>query len=349
MSDYRDNQISSDFRALKRSLNSDQRPLEDFILEGARIDEMNSRKVDNMSVSKISTSKRFLVPTAATAVVAAILFFVPISYSRTVGWDASLSLSASNFNSDQLRSVATELKAALGAEAVRLELEQGRGGQSATMSAFVDANKSGDPGAKVQAFAKFLSEKGYQASALCTPREEEVSANVIAMTLDRVIEVEQEGKTAEELEAEITARLKQAGIKDVEVTVTREDGDKTKIQIEANCQKGEDDEADSECPSAMPDLVITKDGEIPDGDRVMVKHTKELVDGVESTVLMMDLKGQKAVVKLAGLGEMSEDEVAEAVAEQLKAQGIDLEVKIMNGEINVGPYPLGKCQCGNAE
>jgi hypothetical protein len=225
MRDYRDDQISSDFRALQRVTNRDQRPLERFILEGARLNQQNLRKVDNMSVSRISTSKRFLIATAAAAVVAAVLFFVPISYSRTVGWDASLNLSASYFNPEQLRSVATELKAALGAEAVRLELEQDENGQNAAMSVFVDAKTGKDPNAKMQAFARFLSDKGYKASATSRPRIEEVSANVVAMTLDRVIHVEQEGKSAEELEEEITARLQEAGIKNVEVRVTKEDDD----------------------------------------------------------------------------------------------------------------------------
>jgi hypothetical protein len=92
----------------------------------------------------------------------------------------------------------------------------------------------------------------------------------------------------------------------------------------------------------MPDLVMTKDGEIPDGERVMVKQTKELKDGVESTVFMLDIKGKKAVIKISGMDELSDEEVIEVIEEQLKAQGIDLKVTIADGELNLGPYPIGQ-------
>lgn len=343
MSDRRDELLKRDFDALFKATNKEMRPLRNFVQEGA-----NSRrkaKEDNaMFFSSLSNKRPLLIAPVAVVAVAAVLFLIPVSYNRTVGWDVSLAVTASSLSPEQLRPVATELKSALGVEGVRVELEQGQNGSRATMSAYVDAEKNPNPGATMQAFAKYLNGKGLVASAESKPKVTEVSSNVWAMTVDHVIRVEIEGKSDEEVEEEIIARLKEVGLDEVEVDVSRDGDEKTRIEIKAECGQ----EQDSDCPLDPVKLTLTKNGVEPsgDGEDAFIRVRKMIKDGEEIFSIDLGFEGKKATIELADPASMEAEELVEAVQAQLIEQEVSFPVKVEEGTLWVGTLRIDCIEIG---
>jgi len=171
---------------------------------------------------------------AATAVAAAVLLLVPISYQRTVGQDVTLSLSGA-IDSGALHTIAKELKTAVGASAVQVSQVDAGHGMTTELHAQSGSRSGAAMKAKSAAFAKALGERGIQAVAQVTPRTERVSTNLYAYAADQVVtlRIDSAGKTPEELEADIRAQLAAAGLPDASVSVTQ-DGDRRQVQVTAH-------------------------------------------------------------------------------------------------------------------
>lgn len=343
MSDRREEMLNEDVQAFVRVTEQNLPPLETFTRGRGREQTQLKFKGDKMSILKRSKARRFALTSAVSATVLIGLFLVPVSYQRVEGWETRITLSAKSLNPVELKSIANELKNLIGAGPIRVELQAGEQGSQASLVTYVDARDNDAPQAALEAFAKFMGQQGYSTNVNVKPRVNTVSSSVWAMTLEKVIYVETAGKSAEEIENEITERFKEAGFENLAVNVTKEpggeEGEDDKLRVGARLELDEEDCA-SGAAEKLPDLVLTRDGEIQSGNRVQIKRMRELVDGVETEVITIQIGEDKATVRIENIEELEDEQIAQVIGEQLQNQGIDLEVSVDNGKIKVGPYDL---------
>jgi hypothetical protein len=160
------------------------------------------------------------------AVVAAVLLAVPISYTKTTGYRATLEIS--DATGVDLDAVAGEFGKALDTESVTVTV----GCTGARISAELPRRSVGMLGGITSGFAKALTERGIAAIAGVTPVTERVTGNVYAMAANGIVEirVNSEGMTDEEIEDEIRAQIEAAGLEACLVDVETSEGQK-RIEI----------------------------------------------------------------------------------------------------------------------
>jgi hypothetical protein len=267
----------------------------------------------------------------ATAIMAAALLVVPVSYQQTVGHEVLLTVSGPSMDDAAAGRVAREVKSALDADNVTLAAVpaepamkmitlgtsssapdtppsqdisfSSQAKSSYTFKARVASPSRANVEAATAALARILAERGMDAEFGVTVVRQEVSGNVYAMALDKVLQirVDSEGKHVDEIAAEIRAHLEEAGMPNPEVTVS-EDGNMMKI-----CVKACGDEMPCE---ELPEFNISVDGmdmDSPNARKIAVRRTPEMTDA---------------------------DVIAE-VQRQLREQGVDAEVTIVDGRIEI--------------
>jgi hypothetical protein len=228
----------------------------------------------------------------AIAVVAAVLLAVPISYTKTTGYMATLEIA--DATGVDVEAVAAEFGKAMDAENVKVLA--GVGG--ARISADLPVRSKSTLKGIASGFAEALGERGLAATASIEPVTERVTGNVYAMAANEIIEirVNSEGLTDEEIEAEIRAQIEAAGLEACLVDVETSDGEK-RIEIGIQCDPEEG------CPEGGMPVRISIDGmEPPPG-------------GEFERVSAMELK-------IAAEGKTLEEAEAEAI-EHLQAMGIE--------------------------
>jgi hypothetical protein len=174
---------------------------------------------------------------------------------------------------------------------------------SYTFKARVGSPSRASVEAATAALARLLAERGMDAEFGVTVVRQEVSGNVYAMALDKALEirVDSAGKSVEEIAEEIRSRLEDAGLPNPEVTVS-EEGTMMKIAVRA---------CGEEMPcEELPEFDINVDGmdmDSPNARRIEVRRTPDMTDA---------------------------DVIAE-VQRQLREQGVDAEVTIVDGRIEI--------------
>ena len=285
--------IGSDLRALgeKSKLNL---PTIDKTAE--RLWKHNERRSEEGSLMKVFHSLKGH-PAMATllgiAVVAVVLLAVPISYTKTTGYRATLELA--NVTGVDIDAVASEFGKALGTEDVMVRA--GAGG--ATISAELPVRAAGTLRGTASGFAEILTERGIPAAAEIKRITERVTGNVYAMAANGIIEirVNSEGLTDGEIEDEIRAQIEAAGLEACFVDVETGDGEK-RIEVGLECRQ---DGGSTDC--AMP-VKITIDGmEPPSTGEALTEHCIE--------------------IRIPAAGKTIEEAEAEA-REHLEAMGIDI-------------------------
>ena len=119
--------LAHDLEALRRVTARDVPRLEDTASALERRAAYDTREGWWMKSMRWMKARPLVTTTAATAVVAAVLLMVPISYQRTVGQDVTLSI-AGAVDPGALHAIARELKSAVGAAAVQVsQVDAGRG------------------------------------------------------------------------------------------------------------------------------------------------------------------------------------------------------------------------------
>jgi hypothetical protein len=193
-----------------------------------------------MKGMRFMKARPWMTTAAATAALAAVLLVVPVSYQRTVGHDVTLSL-AGTLDHDTMKKIAGELKTSIGADKVRMSLMDGTDGPVIELSVASPSRSGREVRARAAAFAKALESRGIHATAEVAARREKVSTNMYAYAMDQVVElrIDRAGRSPAEIEADIRSQLEAAGIENPSVSVTQE-GDQTKIQIEAHDQDAAD-------------------------------------------------------------------------------------------------------------
>jgi hypothetical protein len=270
---------------------------------------------------------------AVTAAVAAALLVVPVSYTKVVGHEVAVSLDGGKVSRDLVLGLAAELKEALNTDAVTVAVDQNDGATAYILRA--TAPEKNAP-AVSRAFARALTSRGIPAEAQATPVRKTVSGNVYAMayntTFGSAIQVEIDGKSAEEIEAEILAHLEAAGF-DARVSVTLEGDDHMKIEVEAESEAPDGGAADDRARR----IVLTRDGQPLSGTfaESTVRMTKAVDEtGERLTVEVMD--GDRTVsATVRDPRSLSDAELAETVRRQLADQGLEASVSAENGRVRV--------------
>jgi hypothetical protein len=253
-------------------------------------------------------------PWPATAVVAVILaaalLFVPVSYQKTVGQDATLTLAAPGMDLGQVKKIASEFKTALHAADLSVTQEAGRG---PVLTARVPSRSTLPVARVAEAFAEGLTSRGIPSTVRVTPRVERVLGNVYAYARDNVINIQvtSDGKTPEQIAQEVQDQLQAAGIENPSVEYKKE-GDRTALLI----TMGKPAAVGGDTTSCCPRLNITVDG-------------RELGD---------DGTGQKRVeIRVRRTAGMTDEEVVADIQRQLREQGVDADVTMEDGQPVIHP------------
>lgn len=274
-----------------------------------------SRAGHNPGGLPMSMFRRFQArPWPATAVFAAVvavaLLFVPISYQKTVGQDATLTLAAAGLDASQVQKIASEFQAAVHATEISIERDAAGG---AVLTARVSSRSGTAVATVAQAFAAGLTDRGLSSQAQVSPRVELALGTAYAYAWDNIvnIEVTSDGKTPAEIEGEIRDQLEAAGIDAAWVKYEKE-GDRASVTMMMNKTASGCENADGCCP----DVTVKIDGREP-GD-----------DGSG---------GPRCKIRVCRTAETTDADVIADIQRQLQEQGIDADVTMENGMPVVHP------------
>jgi hypothetical protein len=329
-----DDRVARDLETLHSRSRRDVLPLSSTLRIPARTG--GGREDRLMALPRFLGSHPRFAVLAGVAVVALAFLLVPFSYEHVVGQEVTLHMAGEGLTPDLARNIAHELGGSFENATVNVASRQADEGTLYTVVAKVSGDDAGSAAAVSEAFARSLREKGYEAKAITTPVKEQTSGSLYAMAFDRTVRVSIDGKTADELEAEITAQLAAAGVPNAQVSVTREGDDHMKIEVMAESQ-GEPGTAD-----AHPQLILTSDGkdlgagmdgEAADCD---IRLMKTVDDAGEHLIVEVTRSGETGTATVDDPASLSDAGLAAAVAEQLAAQGFtDLDVSADGGRLEI--------------
>ena len=287
-----------------------------------------------MSNVRIARSRPWITTALAGALAALALLVVPISYERIVGHDVTLTL-AGDPGAERIAAIATGLKQALHAEHVSVTTTSA-GGITTEMHASVPAHGRTATAAIARAFAAGLERNGIEARVAVAPRRQKVSGSLYAYAMDRVIEIDVDGKSAGQLEAELKQRLAAAGMPDAEVSVTKTEGEHPQLGMRIHAVRHP--EGGTGSGSEMPELVLKKAGAPiggPNATEVRMMRTKTAAGNGMSTVITRD--GKTITASIPNADGMSDAAIAAELQRQLDAAGVPVRIVVVNGEISVEP------------
>ncbi len=328
-------QLEDDLRALSKSSGEQIPDLgHSVIAVRSRRRTTAQRLGDTLMPITNTLTRRPWLTTAAVAATAVLVFtVVPISYERTTGADVALTVAGVR-DMSQARNIANEMKHVLGASQILVKTEASDAGATLTLESFVPGSSGVNAAARANALAKELNARGYSASAVATPHHEKVSGNVYAFARDLVIHVDTDGKSSAQIEAEIRQRLAENGVTNTQVSVT-DSGNQRKVMIEA--RRTSDDQS---VEPPMVSLDLQKNGQsTPQGEGVSVRVQKmKSEDGVTMN-LKVASKGREVSVVVPRVDTMSDAALGAEITSQLKAAGLDVAVRVTNGEIAIEQKP----------
>ncbi len=252
-------------------------------------------------------SRPMYLALACGAVVALALVFVPISYQRTVGHDATLAVAASGLDEGLIMKIAKEYRTAIGAEKMSVEMQNGR----CELTARVPSRSRREVESVASVFASSLAARGITAEAHVTPRVEKVSGNVYAAAGCSIVNltIDRRGKTADEVKASITQQLEAAGIHNPSVDVSL-DGNETTVKIHAE-NVGADGQA-AEC-----EFQLRVQGEGSDEAHMLSIHCDP---------------------------NQTCDQMREQIQGELRSRGVEAEVTVTGSQCSQGQPCSGKCE-----
>ena len=278
-------------------------------------------------------------PLAVAAGVAVVLLVasmvIPVSYDKVTGHDVALTISGS-ISMEQVPGIAKDMKARLGAEGVSVQAEGGESGMSFVLSATTGRSRS-EVAEATSGLVHELATKGVSAAVNVSPHKERVRYPVAAYAWDQMIQISVDGKSSAQLENEIRQALAQAGVPDAQVSVTDVPTGGRNVSLRVERTRTSDDPAVREEP--MPRVVLTKDGApLSGGNAVQVKVQKRKTqDGAVTLIADITAHGKSSTVEIPNVQNMSDMELQNALATKFREQGLELNVTVTNGRINVEP------------
>jgi hypothetical protein len=249
----------------------------------------------------------WLATALGTAAVALVLLFIPVSYDRLIGSELTLRLGSAEIAPGALREIASDLRTKLGAEEIRVEADPAGG---TTLTAEIPDASWRRVSSLAVDYTRGLAGRGIQAAPHVRPRFEKVHGNVYAAIGNLAeIRIQTEGKSNQEIAAEIRSQLLAAGLADATVEVNRQDGH-TQIMIGVSKTAAGDEGAGEECCSIPR---ITLDGEEP-----------------------ADPQTPRCEIRVKRTEGMTDQQVIDDVTRQLREQGVNnAEVYFENGRIQI--------------
>ena len=262
-----------------------------------------------MNALRKTKMRPWLTTALGTAAVALALLFVPISYNRLIGSELTLRLGNTEIAPGTIREIASDLRANLGAEKIRVEADAANG---TTLIAEIPDASWRRVARLALDYTRGLAERGIPAAPRVRPRFEKAHGNVYAAIAGLVeIRIQTEGKSDQEIAAEIRGQLLAAGMSDATVEVSRQDG-QTQLRVEVQKTK---DGGEGEGEECCPEFRITLDGEEPGEPQIQT---------------------EKVQVRVQRTEEMTDQDVIDDVQRQLHEQGVsDAEVYFENGKIQI--------------
>ena len=291
--------LTRDFQALRDATERDLPDIHQTIHHAAQRLEVRdvSREGILMTTIERITNRPWWATAAVASAIAIVLLFVPVSYERTLGQEVSISLTG-DLAGDAVPVIADAFRAAMGVPQIRLEV-----GETTTLAARLPGRSRAEASAMGRAFASRLEPKGIRATTAVSPWTEKISGNVYAQVGSRWrdLRVETQGRSEAQVEKEVQAQLQQLGFLNPEVTFRRE-GDTTKLGIKAG---GPDDE-------------------------IQAKLERKVTGG----------NGQEPPIEMglpdfSDLDGLPDDQIKAEVEKRLRERGLEAEVQVQNGKIQV--------------
>ena len=285
--------IGSDLRALR---DRSKRDLPTIDRTSQALWKRNLRRSEEGSLMKVVHSLKSH-PAMATvlgiAVVAAVLLAVPISYTKTTGYRATLEIS--DATGVDIEAVAGEFGKALDTENMTVTVLS----EGARILADLPARSAGRLEGIASGFAQALTERGIAAVAGVSPVTERVTGNVYAMAANEIIEIRinSEGLTDEEIEDEIRAQIEAAGLEACLVDVETSDGQK---RIEIGIEQCVDQQTGDAC---KPVQIHIEGTESPPSGEFVTERALEIRIGAEGMTLEDAEAMAREQLEAMGLGD----------------------------------------------
>jgi hypothetical protein len=262
----------------------------------------HSREGLLMKMLRSMRRRPWLTTAVGSALVAFLLLAVPISYTRTTGYDVRLDIASNDLQQDQVQVIAQKLQDIVQSESFWLSLDENS--QRFHVSTRVAGRGVPNLVAIVDAFAQNLRDRGVPTEANVQPIIEKITNNMVAYAADQVreIRIDAEGKSLAEIEEEIRMRLEEEGFLNPSVTVTETGGE---MQIDIS-------------------------GELPDDTEGSTDGSTQLNISVEGT---LGESGESMSIGAEARAQMTDNEIREELTRQLKEQGVDAEVVVKDGEV----------------
>jgi hypothetical protein len=327
-------EITSDLDALGRRSSREFPTLDATVRSVRQKNHESMKEATFMSSIRGSKARPLLITASVIAVVVIALLAVPIPYDKTVGHDVTLKLDATALNQSQVMAIAKELKTQLGVDQVKVGILSENGRRSYEMMATVPTGTGVHPERVAEAFASNLEASGFRATAEVTPKVERVSTTVYAYAQGQVIEISMDGKSSEQIAAEIRQALFDAGVSMAEVSVDVTDNpdgtQEVRIEVEAECE-------DSDPCEDHPQIRLTKEGESLGGELEDCTVRVKKLAGDDGTQLIVEVTkdGQTIEAEVGNIDEMSDAELASEIETALSQQGVSASVDVVNGRIEI--------------
>jgi len=246
------------------------------------------------------TRRPWWTTAAVASAIALALLFVPVSYEQTVGQEVSVTIGGDAGSelaaSGALQPIADAFRAAAGTGEIRVAA-----GETTTLSARLPGRSGAEAAAIARAFTKELAAKGVAATFTVTPWREQVTGNVYAQASARwrEIRVETQGRSESDVERDVAAQLQQLGFKDAQVTFRRSAGQN---ELGFQAQNG--------------------------GEHLVIQRRVQGGDGKEPPV-------EVGLPDFSHLKGLPDDQVKAEIERELKARGIDAQVIVKGGQVEV--------------
>jgi hypothetical protein len=324
-------EMATDLEALRRESARDLPSIESIVQSASR--RRHSWEERFMANFGLLTRR----PWASTAIVGAVAaiaaLVVPFSYERTTGHEVTLTLSGGRLDQDRVRGIALQFKKLLHSDGVAVQAEAANGALSFTLTSTAPNRAGVNVAAAASAFRAELGRLGYTAATKVTPVKERVMGSVYAYARDHVIEIDIDGKSASQIESEIRQGLADAGITNPQVSVTKDDaGHDLKVKVEATktATAGADQPA-----VEVPELVLKRGGAPLEGNGFTVREEKRRTPDGTTLTLRVQKDGKSATIEIPHVDTMSDAAINTQVQSQLAGAGIDANVTVTNGRVQI--------------
>jgi hypothetical protein len=291
--------IGSDLRALSEQSKRDLPTIDQTSQALWKRNLRRSREGLTMKVLHSLKSHPAMAALMGVAVVAVVLLAIPISYTKTTGYRATLEIS--DATGVDVETVASEFGKALDTENVKLAA--GRSG--ARISAEVPVRSAGMLEGIASGFAQALAERGVTATAGVEPVTERVTGNVYAMAANGIVEISinSEGLTDEEIEDEIRTQLEAVGLEPCLVDVETSEGEK---RIQIGLERCPEEWADG---TAIPVRISIDGMEPPPGGECVDECAIELRIDATGTTLEEAEAEARAHLATMGMGDVTDIDI----------------------------------------